>query len=76
MYAIRSYYDESREVAEASFKDTQEVVKHTEWIVDKISKINEHSHSNQQRVGAIDNDLNRLLDVAKSLQARINEFRS
>jgi len=67
---------ESREVAEASFKDTQEVVKHTEWIVDKISKINEHSHSNQQRVGAIDNDLNRLLDVAKSLQARINEFRS
>ncbi|MBN2895580.1 MAG: methyl-accepting chemotaxis protein [Campylobacterales bacterium] len=67
---------QSRDVAEASLKDTQQVVKHTEWIVDRISQINEHSHSNQQRVEAIDSDLNRLLDVAKSLQARINEFKS
>jgi methyl-accepting chemotaxis protein len=68
--------NESSEVAKSSYHDTKEVVTHIEWIVTKISQIDEHSKSNQDSVGYIEKDLQRLLDTAKSLQARINEFKS
>ena len=45
-------------------------------IISKIAEINEHSRSNKERVVGIEADSRRLLDVARSLQSRINEFKS
>ncbi len=74
--ATSSAMNESSEVAQSSYSDTKEVVEHIEWIVAKISQIDEHSGSNQKSVEHIERDLERLLNVAQSLQARINEFKS
>jgi methyl-accepting chemotaxis protein len=63
-------------VAQHSYKDSVEVVSHIEWIIDRISNINHVSESNQKSVEMIENDSDKLLQVAKSLQSRINEFKS
>lgn len=63
-------------VAQHSYNDSVEVVNHIEWIIDRISNINNVSESNKQSVELIENDSDKLLQVAKSLQSRINEFKS
>jgi methyl-accepting chemotaxis protein len=66
----------SSEVAENSYHDMQDVVKHTEWIVDKIALIRDYSDSNLNSVEMIEGELKQLLEVANTLQERINEFKS
>jgi len=66
----------SIEVVRRSVADSETIVKHTDEIIGKIAQINEHSGSNKERVGRIEADSQRLLNVAQSLQSRINEFRS
>ncbi len=66
----------SVEVAKNSYHDSVEMVQHTEEILQKISEINEYSRSNQLSVEVIEADSAQLLEVAKSLQSRIDEFKS
>jgi methyl-accepting chemotaxis protein len=63
-------------VAQHSYKDSIEVVHHIEWIIERISNINHVSESNKKSVELIERDSDRLLQVAQSLQMRINEFKS
>jgi len=63
-------------IAKKSYSDSIEMVKHIEWIIEKISQINDVSQSNQKSVENIEEDSEKLLSVAQSLQARINEFKS
>ena len=63
-------------VAKKSYADSVEVVSHIEWIIDKISNINDVSQSNQKSVECIEADSKLLSEVAQSLQIRINEFKS
>jgi methyl-accepting chemotaxis protein len=63
-------------VAERSYNDSVEVVGHIEWIIEKISQINDVSEANRHSVEQIQNDSAQLLDVAQSLSARIHEFKS
>ncbi|MDD5159705.1 MAG: methyl-accepting chemotaxis protein [Sulfuricurvum sp.] len=74
--ATSSEMERSVSVAERSYNDSVEVVGHIEWIIDKISQINDVSESNRRSVEQIENDSKQLLDVANSLSARINEFKS
>jgi methyl-accepting chemotaxis protein len=66
----------SIEVAIKSVQDSEMIVKHTDEIIGKIGEINHHSSSNRERVISIENDSKRLLEVAHSLDSRINEFKS
>ncbi|MEA3521521.1 MAG: methyl-accepting chemotaxis protein [Campylobacterota bacterium] len=66
----------SSEVAKSSYQDIQKVVQHIEWIVEEISLIRDYSDSNSNSVDEIENDLQKLLGVATTLQKRINEFKS
>ena len=66
----------SIEVAVQSVKDSETIVRHTDEIINKIAEINKHSSSNIDRVISIENDSKRLLEVANSLDSRINEFKS
>ncbi|HZF71708.1 methyl-accepting chemotaxis protein [Sulfuricurvum sp.] len=68
--------ERSVSVAERSHQDSVEVVGHIEWIIDKISQINDVSESNRHSVERIENDSKQLLNVANSLSERINEFKS
>jgi len=68
--------ERSVSVAQHSYEDSIEVVKQIEWIIDRISQINDVSESNRQSVELIQNDSKRLSEVAKSLQTHINEFKS
>jgi methyl-accepting chemotaxis protein len=63
-------------IAKKSYSDSVEMVGHIEWIIEKISQINDVSESNQKSVENIEGDSEKLLNVAQSLQARINEFKS
>jgi len=63
-------------VAQRSYNDSIEVVGHIEWIIEKISQINVVSENNRHSVEQIENDSRQLLEVAQSLSARINEFKS
>lgn len=63
-------------IAKKSYTDSIEMVKNIEWIIEKISQINDVSQSNQKSVENIEGDSEKLLSVAQSLQARINEFKS
>ncbi len=63
-------------IAKKSYSDSIEMVEHIEWIIEKISQINDVSQSNQKSVENIEEDSEKLLSVAQSLQARINEFKS
>lgn len=63
-------------VAKQSYDDSVEVVNHIEWIIDRISNINDVSESNQKSVEQIESDSKRLSEVAETLQLRINEFKS
>jgi len=74
--ATSSEMERSVSVAQRSYNDSVEVVGHIEWIIDKISQINQVSESNQKSVEHIQNDSAQLLEVARSLQSRINEFKS
>lgn len=66
----------SIEVAIKSVQDSETIVKHTDEIIGKINEIQKHSLSNKQRVISIEEDSKRLLEVAHSLDSRINEFKS
>lgn len=66
----------SLEVAVKSVEDSQTIVKHTDEIINQIAQINAHSSSNKERVISIENDSKNLLEVAHSLDSRINEFKS
>ena len=68
--------ERSVQVAKESYTDSVEMVEHTDWIIEKISEINNHSASNQSSVEAIQKDAQQLLNVARSLQSRIDEFKS
>ena len=68
--------ERSVEVAKASLDDSIEMVRHADWIISKVAEINEHSGSNQQSVEQIEADSQRLLEAARSLQSRIDEFKS
>ena len=66
----------SIEVADRSFDDTQEIVKNIEWIIEKITMIDQYSKQNEQSVNTIESESTQLLKVAHSLKARIDEFKS
>ncbi len=68
--------ERSLQVARRSVEDSETIATHTDEIISKIAEINEHSRSNKERVVGIEADSRRLLDVARSLQSRINEFKS
>ena len=68
--------ERSVEVAIKSVEDSETIVEHTDEIISKIAEINAHSRSNKERVERIEADSKRLLDVARSLQSRIDEFKS
>jgi len=68
--------ERSVSVAERSYNDSVEVVGHIEWIIEKISQINVVSEANRKSVEHIQNDSKQLVQVAQSLSARINEFKS
>jgi len=74
--ATSSEMERSVSVAQRSYNDSVEVVGHIEWIIDKISQINDVSESNRHSVEQIENDSKQLLEVANTLSARINEFKS
>ena len=74
--ATSSEMERSVSVAQRSYNDSVEVVGHIEWIIEKISQINVVSESNQKSVEQIQNDSAQLMQVAQSLSARINEFKS
>ncbi len=74
--ATSSEMERSVAVAERSYNDSVEVVGHIEWIIEKISQINDVSEANRRSVEQIENDSKQLLMVAQSLSARINEFKS
>ncbi|KFN38831.1 MAG: chemotaxis protein [Sulfuricurvum sp. MLSB] len=74
--ATSAEMERSVAVAQRSYNDSVEVVGHIEWIIEKISQINVVSESNRNSVEQIENDSKQLLDVAQSLSARINEFKS
>ena len=63
-------------VAQRSYDDSLSVVGHIEWIAGKISEINQVSETNRKSVEQIENDSKQLMEVAQSLMARINEFKS
>ena len=67
---------QSVEVSQASLNDSISIVKEMDWIIGKIEEINVHSQSNESSVDKIEKDSERLLKVSRSLQARINEFKS
>ena len=68
--------ENSVSIAERSHGDSVEMVNHVEWIIDKISQINDVSGSNQASVEKIEEDSGKLLRVAQLLQAHIDEFKS
>jgi methyl-accepting chemotaxis protein len=74
--ATSSEMERSVSVAQRSYNDSVEVVGHIEWIIEKISQINDVSESNRHSVEQIESDSKQLLEVAHSLSARINEFKS
>lgn len=74
--ATSSEMERSVAVAERSYNDSVEVVGHIEWIIEKISQINDVSEANRRSVEQIENDSKQLMQVAQSLSARINEFKS
>jgi methyl-accepting chemotaxis protein len=74
--ATSSEMERSVSVAERSYNDSVEVVGHIEWIIEKISQINVVSEANRRSVEQIQNDSAQLVQVAQSLSARINEFKS
>ncbi|MDP2849464.1 MAG: methyl-accepting chemotaxis protein [Sulfuricurvum sp.] len=74
--ATSAEMERSVAVAERSYNDSVEVVGHIEWIIEKISEINTVSEANQKSVDQIQNDSKQLVQVAQSLSARINEFKS
>jgi methyl-accepting chemotaxis protein len=74
--ATSSEMERSVGVAQRSHNDSVEMVGHIEWIIEKISQINVVSESNQKSVEQIQSDSAQLMQVAQSLSARINEFKS
>lgn len=74
--ATSAEMERSVSVAQRSYNDSVEVVGHIEWIIEKISQINVVSESNRKSVEQIEGDSKQLLEVAQSLSARINEFKS
>ncbi|MCK9473493.1 methyl-accepting chemotaxis protein [Sulfurimonas sp.] len=66
----------SVEVAIKSVEDSQTIVNHTDEIIKQIAQIDAHSSSNKKSVMSIENDSKSLLEVAHSLDSRINEFKS
>ncbi len=74
--ATSAEMERSVEVAKRSHSDSVEVVGQIEWIIEKISQINDVSERNRHSVERIESDSNQLLEVAQSLSARINEFKS
>jgi methyl-accepting chemotaxis protein len=74
--ATSSEMERSVSVAQRSYNDSVEVVGHIEWIIERISQINVVSESNKKSVEQIQNDSAQLVQVAQSLSARINEFKS
>jgi len=74
--ATSTEMERSVSVAQRSYNDSVEVVGHIEWIIDKISQINDVSGSNQKSSDQIENDSAQMLEIAHSLQSRINEFKS
>ncbi|MDD2828564.1 MAG: methyl-accepting chemotaxis protein [Sulfuricurvum sp.] len=68
--------ENSVSIAQKSYKDSIEMVENIEWIIAQISQINDVSESNKISVENIEGDSEKLLSVAKSLQAHIDEFKS
>jgi methyl-accepting chemotaxis protein len=66
----------STEVAEQSRKDSQEMSKTLEEIINFINNIEALSTANGTSVVSIEADLQRLVQVASSLQKTIDEFKS
>ncbi len=63
-------------VAKDSYRDALEMVEITEWMLEKINQIDTQSDKNQAHSEAIAKDSQQLLEVAQSLQSRIEEFKS
>lgn len=68
--------EQSLSVAQRSYSDSREIVAHIEWMSGKIGEINQMSQNNRTSVERIEADSKQLMEVAKSLTARINEFKS
>lgn len=68
--------ENSVSIAQKSYQDSIQMVENIEWIISQISQINDVSESNKISVENIEGDSEKLLSVAKSLQAHIDEFKS
>lgn len=68
--------ENSVSIAQKSYQDSIQMVENIEWIIAQISQINDVSESNKISVENIEGDSEKLLSVAKSLQAHIDEFKS
>lgn len=69
-----SAMSESTTVAKDSLADTQDAVEQIDWMIKKVSQINEHSSTNQESIEHIKDELSKLLHVAQSLKQHIDEF--
>lgn len=68
--------ENSVSIAKKSYQDSIQMVENIEWIIAQISQINDVSESNKLSVENIEGDSEKLLSVAESLQAHIDEFKS
>ncbi len=66
----------SSEVAIRSQQDTLKMGEKIQEIIDDIAKIEALSSANETSATSIEDDLQHLVEVAKSLQEKLNEFRS
>ncbi len=66
----------SSDVANQSAQDTQQISVNVSEIIDFIHQIDTLSTANNTSTQHIENDLQRLVEVASNLQATINEFKS
>nr|WP_321267359.1 methyl-accepting chemotaxis protein [uncultured Sulfurimonas sp.] len=66
----------STKVADKSTKDTIEISSNIEEIIEDIHKIDVLSTANNTSISSIESDLKKLVTIAQSLQATIDEFKS
>jgi len=66
----------STDVAKTSKENNLQISKNIQEIIENIYTINELSHTNSEHVQNIEDDLGRLVMIASSLQATIDEFKS
>jgi len=76
IYITSNAINESSKVAQNSKKDSIEMSKQLEEIIQEISNIDAISATNGASIAHIDEDLKRLVEIASKLQDTIDEFKT